>query len=252
MLTPEIVVPAAFVLTILYEDDVIVAVHKPAGLMVHRSYVDTGETQFLLQLLRDQLGCYVYPVHRLDRPTSGVILFAKSSEIAAILADQFSARGVAKTYQALVRGFMPEHGVIDYPLKVIKDKKAPRKYVAADKPAQSAVTHYRQLKHFELGYPSGKFSTSRYALIEVQPLTGRTHQIRRHLKHVFHPIIGDTRYGDNHHTDYFRQQYDCQRLLLAATHLSFRHPVSLHIMNVQAPLESTFRSVLDAMASFSV
>lgn len=101
---------------IIYEDDFLVAINKEAGLLVHRSWLDKGETRFALQLTRDAVGCHVFPMHRLDRPTSGVLLFAKSAAVARSLTDAFATNNVSKQYLAVVRGFMPEQGSIDYAL----------------------------------------------------------------------------------------------------------------------------------------
>lgn len=181
---------------ILYQSNHLIVVNKPAGMLVHRSWLDKHETVFLMQTLRDQIGQHVYPVHRLDRPTSGVMLFALNSETARLLAQQFEHKHIQKHYWAIVRGWTDDVGCIDYPLKEQLDDIADP-FADADKPAQSAITEYRTLARAELPFVShARFPTSRYSWLEVNLKTGRKHQIRRHLKHIFHPIIGDTTHGD--------------------------------------------------------
>ena len=184
-------------LEILYQDDVLVAVNKPAGMLVHRSWLDRHETQFVMQTLRDQIGQLVYPIHRLDRPTSGVLLFALNSEIANLLCQQFQQKQTEKQYLAVVRGYVTGHGKIDYPLKIQLDKIAD-KFSQQDKAPQSAVTFYEGLQTVEMPYGVGRYATSRYSLVRLVPKTGHKHQLRRHMKHIFHPILGDTQYGDLH------------------------------------------------------
>ena len=177
-------------LKVLYQDEYLVAVDKPAGLFVHRSFMDKDEIYFALQLIRDQIGQYVYPLHRLDRPTSGVLLFALTPDVARLMGQAFSERKIAKTYYALTRGHLLNDGVIDYPLKEKLDDLGD-KNVSRDKAPQSAKTHYQSIASAVLPVALGKYSSVRYSLIKCQPHTGRRHQIRRHLSHLRHPIIGD-------------------------------------------------------------
>ncbi|PCI28857.1 MAG: hypothetical protein COB67_05450 [SAR324 cluster bacterium] len=215
-------------LEILYQDDFCVVVDKPAGLLVHRTHLARAD-EFALQILRNQLKQWVYPVHRLDRPTSGVLLFAKSSEFAQLLCQQFSERQVRKKYLALVRGFIEEEGCIDYPLK---------KENAIE--TQEAQTYFRCLKKIEFNIPVGRYASSRYSLVEAFPRTGRRHQIRRHFAHIFHPIIGDTTHGDGKHNRMFREQLLIQGLFLNARELTFFHPHLGEEITVQAPLDLKF------------
>lgn len=216
---------AASPLEILHCDDYMVAVNKPAGLLVHRSEIDRHETVFLLQRLRNQIGQRVYPVHRLDKPTSGVIVFALSSSVASQLGEQFTAGTVEKTYHAVVRGIPDAQGVIDYALKEKLDKYGD-KDAQLDKPAQPAITQYRTLASIEIPVAvTPRYATSRYALVELSPKTGRKHQLRRHMKHIFHPIVGDTSYGDGKHNQYFRDNLHCSRLCLESTSISLLHPI---------------------------
>jgi tRNA pseudouridine65 synthase len=220
-------------LDILYQDADLVAVRKPAGVMVHRSALER-RGRFVLQMLRDQFGLRVHPVHRLDRQTAGVLVFGRHREATRRLAVQFSGRTVGKTYLAVVRGFMEAEGEIDYPLTRNPAEVRPGE---ARRPAR---TRFRTLGTVELPIPVGPYTTSRYSLLEVRPVTGRMHQIRRHLRHVAHPIVGDKRYGDNRHNRSFKERFGCERLLLAAVELNFRHPCSDAEITVSARLERGF------------
>ncbi|MCW8826671.1 MAG: pseudouridine synthase [Gammaproteobacteria bacterium] len=216
-------------LTVLYRDDNYIAVDKPAGMLVHRSPIASQEEEFLLQTLRDQIGQWVYPIHRLDRPTSGVILFALSSEAARVMCGLFEERTVTKDYLAIVRGYTDESGHIDYALQE-----------EPHKPAQNAVTDYERLATVELPIPIGRYNSARYSLVRVKPLTGRMRQIRKHFHHIFHPLIGDTSHGEGRHNRLFREAFDCHRLLLHARRLSLPHPDSGEQLIIEAPLPSEF------------
>ena len=230
-------------LEILYQDDVLVAVNKPAGMLVHRSWLDRHETQFVMQTLRDQIGQLVYPIHRLDRPTSGVLLFALNSEIANLLCLQFEQKQIEKQYLAVVRGYMTGNGEIDYPLKVQLDKIAD-KFSQPDKAPQSAVTFYEGLQTVEMPYGVGRYATSRYSLVRLIPQTGRKHQLRRHMKHIFHPILGDTQYGDLHQNRALMEHTGCTRLLLHAEKLTFVHPLTQRPMTIQAGLDAQWQNLM--------
>jgi len=233
-------------LEIIYQDEHLVAVNKPSGLLVHRSMIDKHETRFALQLVRNQIGKRVYPVHRLDKPTSGVLLFALDSETARLLGEQFTADVVQKQYLAVVRGYSAEHELIDYPLKVQLDKMSDA-LADQDKQAQPAVTEYRRLATAELPFPVGRYQTARYSLLQLMPKTGRKHQLRRHMKHIFHPIVGDTSHGDGRQNQFFRQQFDCHRLLLAATVMSFMHPHTAVKVELRASLDAVFEKIIDEL-----
>ena len=233
-------------LDILYQDDAMVAINKPSGLLVHRSPIDKHETRFAIQLTRDQIGQHVYPVHRLDKPTSGVLLFALSSEVAALLTKQFTEKTISKRYWAVVRGYIKDSGVVDYALQEQLDKMTDR-LVSPDKAPQDAVTEFRCLGKSELPYPVGRYQTARYSLVELSPKTGRKHQLRRHMKHIFHPIVGDTSHGDGKHNTMFRDNFDIHRLLLHAAYLSFTHPHTEQKVEIHAPLTDEFARVLTAI-----
>lgn len=238
-------------LEILYQDDFLVAIHKPAGLLVHRSELDRHETRFAVQLLRDQIGRHVFPVHRLDRGTSGLLLFALDGDMAQRTATCFASGAARKSYLALVRGYAPEWGEIDHPLSRIDDAPQARGLPrSGDRPAQAlseqaARTRFQRLATWELPVSvDGRHPTSRYALLALWPETGRRHQLRRHLKHIAHPIIGDVRYGKGPHNRLFRERYGSQRLLLASVSLALPHPVSGAPLCIDAPLAEDFATLL--------
>lgn len=232
-------------LPILYQDDVLVVVNKPATMLVHRSWLDKHETQFVMQTLRDQIGQHVFPVHRLDRPTSGALLFALNSEIAHDLALQFEQHKVEKIYWAVVRGYLLGQGQIDYALKPRLDKIAD-KFAEKDKVAEPAITDYRNLAITEQPFVACKrFQTSRYSLMELKPKTGRKHQLRRHMTHLFHPIVGDTTYGDTAQNRAIFANLGVKRLLLHARTLSFQHPILQKTITVNADLDQDFQRVIE-------
>lgn len=236
-------------LEILYQDDYLVAINKPAGLLVHRSLIDKYETQFAIQLLRDQIQQKVYPLHRLDKPTSGVLLFALDSDTARLMTEQFTQGQIQKTYQAIVRGYISESGVIDYPLKEELDAVADRQ-ADQNKAAQTAITYYQRLMRFELPYAVDKYPQTRYSLVELFPKTGRKHQLRRHMKHISHHMIGDTTHGNGKHNQFFRDQWQCSRLLLHATSLEITHPYLYQSLVIQAPLSADFERVVQLLLTY--
>ncbi len=230
-------------LDILHRDERLVAVHKPAGLLTHRTMLDRHETRFALQQVRNQIGQRVHLVHRLDRGTSGVLLFALDEESARHLGRQFEQGQVQKRYLAVVRGHPPATGEIDHPLSRQRDD-----YEGArpnsSQAAQPALTRYRRLATVELPFAVDRYPSSRYALMELEPLTGRRHQLRRHMKHIAHPIIGDATHGKGVHNRFFQQQFGCGRLLLACLEMSLRHPCDGRPLELQAPLAADFASLL--------
>ncbi|MCE1239129.1 MAG: tRNA pseudouridine(65) synthase TruC [Azonexaceae bacterium] len=230
-------------LTVLYRDEHIVVIDKPANLLVHRSEIDRHETRFAIQILRDQIGQKVWPAHRLDRGTSGVLLFGLSPEIASTLGRQFEAGTVTKRYLAVVRGHPPAQGEIDHPLSRQRDDYEFRGERSCDE-AQPALTRYRRLATIELPVAIDRYPSSRYALLELEPVTGRRHQLRRHLKHIAHPIIGDSTYGKGRHNRHFAAELACGRLLLACTRLGFLHPADSREIMVDAPLTGEFADLL--------
>lgn len=228
---------------ILYQDEYYIGVYKPPGLLVHRSTVDAHERRFCVQLLRDQVGQPVYPCHRLDKPTSGALLFALSRDALRAANEAFAAGRVEKRYRAVVRGWIRESGCLDYPLSPERDPRRDRLPAAP----QSAVTAYFPVDHFEWKQPHGPHATVRASLVELSPRTGRTHQLRRHMAHLRHPIIGDTRHGDGWHNRHFRERFACHRLLLTATGLRLRHPFLEEVLALECPPDAAFCAVLEAM-----
>jgi tRNA pseudouridine65 synthase len=205
------------VLPILHIDPWLVAVHKPPGLLVHRTGLDAGETRFAMQVVRDQLGRLVYPVHRLDKGTSGVLLFALTPEVARELGAAFEGRQVHKRYLAFVRGWPPAGQTrVDHPLR--------EEDTAREAPAQPASTFVRRLAVLELPEPDGRHPTTRAALVQAEPHTGRRHQIRRHLKHIAHPVIGDATHGKGPLNRWWAGRLGVQRLWLHALALELPHP----------------------------
>lgn len=230
-------------LEILYLDADLVAVNKPSGLLVHRSLIDRHATEFAMQLTRDQIGMDVFPVHRLDRPTSGVLVFALSSEMARAMGEAFASHRVRKIYRAVVRGWAPETATIDHPLKEELDSKSDAKALK-DKPAQSALTYVRRLATIEIDKFVDKYPTSRYSLVEAEPATGRKHQIRRHLSHLGHPVIGDIAHGKGAHNRFFEQEFKIRRLLLACVAMEFAHPRTGQKLEIRAPLSPDFHELI--------
>lgn len=231
-------------LTVLHRDDALIAIDKPAGWLVHRSNIDRHETRILVQALRDQIGRQVHPVHRLDKGTSGVMLFALDAEAARELGGQFGRNEVRKTYLAVVRGWPAESGTIDHPLSRTSDA-----YGAASTAleAQAALTGYRRLATVELPHAVDRYPTARYALMQLEPHTGRRHQLRRHMKHIAHPIIGDATHGKGRHNRFFQAQFGCDRLLLACVELRFRHPADGREMLLRAPVGDQFAAVVRSL-----
>ena len=221
-------------LPILHQDAHLIAIDKPAGLLVHRTGLDTGETRFAVQLLRDQIGQPVWPLHRLDKGTSGVLLFALSAQVAGAVSSLFeSNEGIAKTYRAVVRGWPPAEGVIDHPLTRLADD---ARATARALTVQPARTRFRTLGRWAVPLPYGDFAQTRCALLELQPETGRRHQLRRHCKHIGHPIIGDATHGKGPLNRALAGWLGLQRLWLHASTLALPHPVTGAPLLIKAAL----------------
>ena len=221
---------------VVYEDDVLLAVNKPAGLLVHRSAIAADERDFLLERLREQTGATLYLAHRLDRATSGIVLLAKSREIAGELGKQFMARSIDKGYLAVVRGWPDATGTIDYALPDVRER-SPRK---------PAVTTWRVLATATVPIELGRYPQQRYALIEASPQTGRYRQIRKHMHHVSHHIVGDTSHGRGDHNRLIRQHYGVHRMLLHAWRIEVQHPATGNPLRLEAPLDAAWERLLDA------
>jgi len=210
-----------------------VFVHKPAGILVHRSRISQDRV-FVMQTLRDQLGARVYPVHRLDRATSGVLAFGLDADAARRLAGEFARRTVTKRYLAVARGWLDAAGTIDHP--VADDD--------GNGPPAAALTRYRRLSQIELAEPVDRYPTSRYSLACIEPLTGRRQQIRKHFKHISHHLIGDTTHGNGRHNRFFREHLDLHPLLLLAYRLRLTHPYTGGTLDVRAVIDEDWRRVL--------
>ena len=238
-------------LSVLYQDEHIVAIDKPPGLLVHRSPIDKKETRFAVQTLRDQLGKHVFPAHRLDRPTSGVLLFTFDGKTAAKLGEQMMSKRVYKEYHAIVRGFMYGCGMVDYPLKYRFDKIAD-KHRRQQQAPQPASTFYQVRKRFELPYAVGKYQSARYSLVTLNPTTGRKHQLRRHLVHLRHPIIGDTTHGDGKQNKFVQREFNFHNLALSCTQMGFSHPITGKWVTINSQMHSEMRLWLEKLAPFCI
>ncbi|MBC8054286.1 MAG: pseudouridylate synthase [Sphingobacteriaceae bacterium] len=219
-------------LQILFRDDYLIAINKPHDLLVHRSRIAMDVGEFALQILRDQINHWVNPVHRLDRKTGGVLLFALDKETEISVQHLFAENKISKKYLAIVRGHTPDNGEIDYPLR--KENGV----------LQEAFTRYTTLKRTELNIAFGAHQTSRYSLIEARPETGRMHQLRKHFAHINHPIIGDRPHGCNKQNKLFKETWDMTTMLLHASELSFLHPFTKENVLIQAPLQQEFERVM--------
>ena len=219
---------------ILYMDEAVVAVNKPPGMLVHRSHLDR-QSPTVMRGLRELTGKMVWPVHRLDRPTSGTLLMAFSRDLAAVLNDDFRYRRVTKEYLAVVRGYTEEAAEVDHPVKNSRGN------------AQDAVSRYEKVAQVELPIPVGRYETARYSLVRVKPETGRYHQIRQHFHHISHPIAGDTVYGDGRHNRLFREHLACRRLLLFSVSLTFPHPVDGRLITLRSGLGEEEKALFDRL-----
>jgi len=222
-------------LEIVYQDEHLIAINKPHGLLVHRSKIANDATEFALQLLRDQIGRQVSPVHRLDRKTSGLLLFAFEKDVEIAMHKQFQEGLVEKKYLAILRGHAPDHLDIDYPL------------AKENGTMQEAFTSFVTLQKAEIAVPFGKHQTSRYSLVEASPKTGRMHQLRRHFAHIFYPIIGDRKHGCNKQNRFFMEQFEMTTMLLHASELAFLHPVTNVQVKLTANIQDEFKRMMDLM-----
>ena len=222
-------------LEIVYQDDYLIAINKPHVLLVHRSSIANDAKEFALQMLRDQIGRHVSPVHRLDRKTGGLLLFALDKETEIAMHQQFQSAEVVKKYLAILRGYAPDSLEIDYPL------------AKENGTMQEAFTAFVTLKRAELEVAFGKHPTSRYSLVEATPTTGRMHQLRRHFAHIFYPIIGDRKHGCNKQNRFFKEQWDMTTMLLHASELSFKHPVTGKQVELKAAVQREFEGVMELM-----
>ena len=222
-------------LEIVYQDEHIIAINKPHGLLVHRSSIANDAKEFALQLLRDQVNRWVSPVHRLDRKTGGLLLFAFEKDVEIALHKQFQDGGVRKKYKAILRGYAPDQMDIDYPLT--NDNGV----------VQESFTSFTTLARAELAIAFGKHPSSRYSLVEACPTTGRMHQLRKHFAHIFYPIIGDRKHGCNKQNRFFKEQWAMTTMLLHASELEFIHPVTGANVHLYAALQPEFKRMMALM-----
>ncbi len=200
-------------------------------MLVHHSFManNMSEEKSLVQLIIDEREEQYYPIHRLDRKTSGIVLFAKTKERFEAFQNILQSETTQKVYFAIVRGHAPASGIIDSPVKgrdanVYKD----------------AYTSFKCMDTLTLDIPVGKFDQSRYSLVELRPKTGRLHQLRIHMNKISHPIVGDPKYGDRFHNRMFIKVFDMDTLLLHANQLHFIHPITSENISIQAPLPPNF------------
>lgn len=222
-------------LEIVYQDDYLIAINKPHGLLVHRSKIADDAKEFALQMLRDQVGRHVNPTHRLDRKTGGVLLFAFDKETEIAMQKQFQESLVDKNYLAIVRGYAPLEMEIDYPL------------AKENGTLQEAQTSFVTLQQSEIPLEIGKHPTSRYSLVKANPKTGRMHQLRKHFAHIFHPIIGDRPHGCNKQNRYFKEHLQMNTMMLHALDLTFDHPVTKQKTTIKADVQDEFKRMMTLM-----
>lgn len=217
-------------LPVLYEDDDFVAVYKPHDLLVHKTELSTDRVT-AMHIVRDMVGCYVDPVHRLDRATTGVLLFSKNKKATKFASDQFMNKEVSKSYLAIIRGWPQEdHGSINTPIKNDRGQEL------------EALTEYKVLAKMDYPHAVGRFKSSWYSLLRTYPHTGRMHQIRRHMKRLCGPVIGDTQHGDGKHNQLFRDKFNSRNLLLFAETLTFKSFQNEKV-EIKADLPDSFRNI---------
>jgi len=224
-------------LPILYQDDLIAVIEKPQGLITHRTPL-SSDRDSVVDRLKAQFSRPPCPVHRLDRPTSGILVCAFTPSAASSLGRAFSENGVHKEYIAVVRGYTAEEGVVDRPLR--KDG------AGVEQEAHSA---YSRLKYLEIPVKNNRYDTSRYSLIRVTPQTGRFHQIRRHMAGIGHPVVGDTSHGDLRHNRIARDYWGNERLLLHSSSICFNHPLSGETLSFFSPLPVDMSTIADSFYS---
>ncbi|MES2798096.1 MAG: pseudouridine synthase [Bacteroidota bacterium] len=232
ILTSSIEIQTSKILPILFQDEHYVIINKPHNLLVHRTSISEEKEEFALQILRDQLGCWVSPSHRIDRKTSGILVFAKSKGADSAMGKLFHENQVKKAYLALVRGYLPDSGTCDRPLENEKGK------------MQEAITHFRCLQQVELEIEVSRYPTSRYSLTEIRPETGRMHQIRRHFAQMRHYLIGDKTHGECKQNKMFKERFGLNTMLLHASELSFVHPFTNQETYLKAEMSLEFKRVL--------
>lgn len=234
-------------LVILFQDEHLVAVNKPAGLLVHRTNLAKDEEDAVVQRLRDQTGKWVFPVHRLDRGTSGVLVMAFSPEVARRLSAQFAESKTKKTYHCLVRGYCDDYGVINYPLAKLNEQKG-RSRFKIEGTEREAETSFTRLSQYLLPVPVSRYDSMRLSWLQVTPKQGRKHQIRRHFKHYLNPLVGDSCYGCRHINKVAKEIWsDDFRLMLHASSLEFNHPITNQPITLKADLSDKIINILNKL-----
>ena len=231
----DLTICEALRLKVLFEDAHLLIVDKPAGLMMHPSWLDKHETDFAQARAEAHAGQKLHTLHRLDRPTSGILLFGKHPAVARNILAAFQKREIQKYYLCIARGWTADSGVIDLPLKEELDAIADR-YARKDKPAQHAVTCFKTLDQVSLPIPVGRYDTARYSLVLVRPVTGRQHQIRKHFRKSYHHLIGDTRYGDGRHNLMVASHFDWRQLALRCVATDLKHPITGQSLAIRSGL----------------
>ncbi len=232
---------------ILFRDEFLAVIDKPEGVMVHRTKIAARETVFLVDLLREQFGSRIFPVHRLDRGTSGAMLIAFDAQTASALGGQLMTGGIGKTYLAICRGWIGEPLLIDKPLGAVRDE-ALRGQPQEEKPARTRLTPRLAVT---VPVPARPYDATRLTLVQAEPLTGRRHQIRRHLKSISHPVIGDATYGKGPLNRALAEYFGGGRLFLHSAGISFTHPASGCRVAVEAPLRGIFERAAETMAALA-
>lgn len=226
---------------VLYRSKGLLAINKRAGIPVHGSPIIEDSPQTLLAMVRQNEGRLMYAPHRLDRPVSGVMLFTGKRDLLSELSRLFETGEIQKCYITVARGWTEDKGEISYPLLPPKDVRK------AGSVARESVTRFKTIARVELPIPVDPYPTARYSLLALHPQTGRRHQLRMHMKHISHPLVGDTTYGRGEHNRMFRENYNCDRLLLHAWTVEFAHPANGRSVRIQAPLDGQFSRVISAL-----
>ncbi|KAB1159540.1 pseudouridine synthase [Tenacibaculum aiptasiae] len=223
-------------LDILFEDEYIICVSKPNNVVVHHAHHsrNVSDEDSLLQLLFNQFGKKFYPIHRLDRKTSGIILLAKETSFVSKFQELFTNNEIQKTYYGIVRGHAPERKIIDSPVKG-RDANVHKE----------AETLLELVDKITLDIPVKPYDTSRYSLVKLSPKTGRLHQLRIHMNKISHPLIGDPKYGDKNHNTMFIENFNCENLFLHAYSLTFKHPISNKEMILKAKLPNDWNILFE-------
>lgn len=222
----------------LFEDEFILAIHKPNNILVHHSVMANNqlEEKSLVQLLQINFGVKYYPIHRLDRKTSGIILFAKQKEYVKNFQQLFIENKIQKTYYGLVRGFISDKGIIETPVKG-RDSNT----------YKDALTHYKKIESFEIPIQVGPYQNSRYSLVMLMPKTGRLHQLRIHMNKINHPLIGDPKYGDRFHNRMFEREFNHKSMFLHSKTLKFKHPFTNIVHQLEVDFPENWNKVIDQL-----